>query len=47
MSDPDTSRPRRSRGRRLLIWLVVFVLSLPILFYLFEFVVPNFVPSNF
>ena len=36
-----------SRRKRLVIWVVVVVVSLPILFYLFEVVVPNYLPSNF
>jgi hypothetical protein len=36
-----------SRGKRFLVWVVVVVLSLPILFYVFEYVVPKYLPSNF
>ncbi len=42
MSEQPT--PKR---RKWLIWLAVIILGLPILFYLFEFVVPKFLPSNF
>jgi hypothetical protein len=36
-----------SRGKRFLVWVVVVVLSLPVLFYVFEYVVPKYLPSNF
>lgn len=35
------------KRRKWLIWLAVFVVTLPVLFYLFEFVVPKLLPSNF
>lgn len=41
----NADKPRK--GRRLLIWLAVFLLAIPVLLYLFEFVVPRYLPSNF
>jgi hypothetical protein len=35
------------KGRKTLVWIVVIALALPILFYLFEYVVPNLLPANF
>ncbi|MCA1840421.1 MAG: hypothetical protein ABR507_04090 [Actinomycetota bacterium] len=43
---PDVSPQRRKRNRILLIAVLV-VIGLPILFYLFEYVVPSLLPSNF
>ena len=40
------SRPN-PKSRKALIWIVVILIGLPILLYLFENVVPNFLPANF
>jgi len=40
----EQTSPKR---RKWLIWLAVIVVGLPILFYLFEFVVPKLLPPNF
>lgn len=42
MSD---SKPRNSR--KILKWAVVLIVGLPLLFLLFEFVVPRLLPANF
>lgn len=36
-----------SRRKRFLVWVVVVILSLPVLFFVFEYVVPKYLPSNF
>jgi hypothetical protein len=36
-----------SRGKRFVVWVVVVLLALPLLFYLFEYVVPQLLPANF
>jgi hypothetical protein len=35
------------KARKILIWVVVIVLALPVLFWLFEYVVPTLLPANF
>lgn len=35
------------KARKALIWIVLILLGLPILFYLFEYVVPRLLPANF
>ena len=49
MDEEDDLGDSRSspRGRKVLVWLVVIALGLPILFWLFEYVVPTFLPANF
>lgn len=42
---PETSGKRR--GRKLMIWVIAVIVALPLLFYLFEFVVPKYLPANF
>ena len=44
--DLGDSRPG-PRGRKALAWIVVIALGLPILFWLFEYVVPQLLPANF
>ncbi len=34
-------------GKKVLMWVLIVVLGLPLLFYLFEYVVPRFLPANF
>jgi uncharacterized Rmd1/YagE family protein len=34
-------------GKKALTWAIIIVIGLPILFYLFEFVVPRLLPANF
>lgn len=41
------SEPPAPKRRKWLIWLAVIVVGLPVFFYLFEVVVPQFLPSNF
>jgi hypothetical protein len=36
-----------TRRKRFLVWVVVVILSLPVLFFVFEYVVPKYLPSNF
>lgn len=36
-----------SGKKKALVWIVVIVVGLPVLFYLFEYVVPRFLPANF
>jgi hypothetical protein len=38
-----SGRPKRSK----LFWIVLVVVGLPVLFYLFEYVVPRLLPENF
>jgi hypothetical protein len=33
--------------QRILIWVLMVLVALPILFYLFEYVVPRLMPANF
>jgi hypothetical protein len=42
----DGSGPS-TKARKAMVWIVVILLSLPILFYLFEYVVPRLLPANF
>lgn len=37
----------KSRRRRIIIWITVVILGAPLLFVLFEFVVPKLLPANF
>ncbi|HEX2052147.1 MAG TPA: hypothetical protein VHJ78_00290 [Actinomycetota bacterium] len=39
------AEPRKKK--KALMWVVVILVGLPVLFYLFEFVVPRFLPANF
>lgn len=39
--------PASGRGRKVLVWIVLIAVGLPVLFYLFEYVVPRFLPANF
>ncbi len=41
MSTPQ--RPKRSK----LFWIIVVIVALPVLFYLFEYVVPRLLPPNY
>jgi uncharacterized Rmd1/YagE family protein len=34
-------------GKKALTWVIVIVVGLPVLFYLFEVVVPKLLPANF
>jgi uncharacterized Rmd1/YagE family protein len=34
-------------GKKAITWVLVIIIGLPILFYLFEYVVPRFLPANF
>jgi uncharacterized Rmd1/YagE family protein len=34
-------------GKKALTWVIIIVIGLPILFYLFEIVVPKLLPANF
>lgn len=34
-------------GKKVLTWVLIIVIGLPILFYLFEIVVPRLLPANF
>lgn len=43
----DWNERRPSRRKRILVWAIVVILTLPVLFWLFEFVVPTFLPENF
>jgi hypothetical protein len=43
----EATEGRRRRGKKLLVWVIAFVIALPVLFYIFEFVVPKYLPSNF
>lgn len=37
-----------ARGdKKAITWVLVIIIGLPILFYLFEYVVPRFLPANF
>ncbi|MGQ0679241.1 MAG: hypothetical protein ACT4OM_06240 [Actinomycetota bacterium] len=48
MSDNGDYEPARtSRGRKVLVWAILIFMGLPILFYIFEYVVPRFLPANF
>ncbi|HEX2259518.1 MAG TPA: hypothetical protein VHJ40_07230 [Actinomycetota bacterium] len=40
------STPQR-RKRSKLFWVIVVIVALPVLFYLFEFVVPRLLPPNY
>jgi hypothetical protein len=40
-----TDSGRKSRSK--LFWVIVIVVSIPILFYIFEFVVPRLLPPNY
>lgn len=35
------------RGKKVVVWMLLIFLGLPFLFYIFEFVVPRFLPANF
>ena len=35
------------RGRKVLMWVIIVLIGLPVLFYLFEYVVPRLLPANF
>ena len=35
------------KARKALIWIVLILVGIPILFYLFEYVVPRLLPANF
>jgi hypothetical protein len=35
------------RGRKVLMWAIIILIGLPVLFYLFEYVVPRLLPANF
>jgi uncharacterized Rmd1/YagE family protein len=35
------------RGRKVLMWAIIVLIGLPVLFYVFEYVVPRFLPANF
>jgi hypothetical protein len=35
------------KARKALVWILVILIGLPILFYLFEYVVPRLLPANF
>jgi uncharacterized Rmd1/YagE family protein len=35
------------RGRKVLMWVIIVLIGLPVLFYVFEYVVPRFLPANF
>lgn len=37
----------RRRERSKWFWVIVVIIAIPILFYLFEYVVPRLLPSNF
>ncbi len=41
------SRPAGKKPRSKLFWVVVVLVGIPILFYLFEVVVPRLLPPNF
>ena len=34
-------------SKKVLMWVLVIIVGLPILFYLFEYVVPRLLPANF
>jgi hypothetical protein len=40
-------RDRRGGVPKWLVWLLVVLIGLPVLFYLFEYVVPHLLPTNF
>lgn len=40
-------RGHEGRGKKIVVWVILAALALPILFYLFEYVVPRFLPANF
>lgn len=40
-----TSRERPKRSK--LFWIIVVLIALPVLFYLFEYVVPRLLPPNY
>lgn len=35
------------RGKKLFMWVTIVIVALPVLFVLFEYVVPRLLPSNF
>ena len=41
------STPQRRKKRSKLFWIIVVVVALPVLFYIFEFVVPRLLPPNY
>lgn len=45
--DDEFYEPAPNRGRKILVWLILIALGLPLLFYVFEYVVPRFLPANF
>lgn len=47
MSDDDDFHGPAGRGKKIVVWVILAALALPILFYLFEYVVPRFLPANF
>lgn len=41
------SRREGRKKRGILFWVVLIIVALPVLFYLFEFVVPRLLPPNY
>jgi hypothetical protein len=37
----------REGGKKVLMWAIIILIGLPVLFYLFEYVVPRLLPPNF
>ncbi len=38
---------REGGKKKVLMWAIIIVIGLPVLFYLFEYVVPRLLPANF
>lgn len=38
---------REGGKKKVLMWVIIIVIGLPVLFYLFEYVVPRLLPANF
>jgi hypothetical protein len=41
------STGRSPKKRSALFWIIVVIVALPVLFYIFEFVVPRLLPPNY
>ena len=47
MTEESPAPSGKRRGKKLMIWVIAVIVALPVLFYLFEFVVPKYLPANF
>jgi hypothetical protein len=47
MTEESPEPSGKRRGKKLMIWVIAVIVALPVLFYLFELVVPKYLPSNF